>query len=163
MTTKKKMTARKAAKRPARKTLRKPAPTGKKSPAPAPRSRVKTRRPTRAQLVAWERALLAEKARLLRQREFTEEVMKSSGPEGSGDLSSHRTHTADQGTENYQREMAGRFRTMEDDTLRAIEEALRRIADGTYGICEECGAPIPKARLEIVPHARFCMKCLRAR
>ncbi|MBN2538111.1 TraR/DksA C4-type zinc finger protein [candidate division WOR-3 bacterium] len=163
MTTRKKTTARKAPKRPARKTLKKPAPTGRKSPVPAPRSKAKTRKLTRAQLVAYERALLAEKARLLRQREFTEEVMESSGPEGSGDLSSHRTHTADQGTENYQREMAGRFRTMEDETLRAIEEALRRVADGTYGVCEKCGAPIPKARLEIVPHARFCMKCLRAR
>jgi len=115
---------------------------------------------TKTETVKFERALLAEKQRILKQGSIAEKIMESCGPEATGDLSTHRTHTADQGTENYQRELASRLRSIESVTLREIEDALRRISEGTYGICEKCGGPIPKARLEIVPHARFCMKCL---
>jgi DnaK suppressor protein len=45
-----------------------------------------------------------------------------------------------------------------DDTARA----LRRIADGTYGSCERCTAGIPVQRLQILPHARFCVQCQQA-
>ena len=111
----------------------------------------------------YERALLAEKQRMLKQGRATDEVMDSACPDVTGDLSTHRTHTADQGTENYQREMASRFKTLETDTLRQIEDALQRIACGTFGVCLSCGGPVPKARLDVVPHARFCVKCLKQR
>jgi RNA polymerase-binding transcription factor DksA len=111
----------------------------------------------------YERALLAEKQRMLKQGRVTDEVMDAAAPDMTGDLSTHRTHAADQGTENYRREMASRFKTIETVTLREIEDALKRIADGTYGICVSCGGPVPKARLEVVPHARLCMKCLKKR
>ena len=111
----------------------------------------------------YERALLAEKQRMLKQGRVTDEVMDAACPDVTGDLSSHRTHSADQGTENYRREMASRFKTIETDTLRQIEDALKRITDGTYGICVSCGGRVPKARLEVVPHAKLCMKCLEKR
>ena len=111
----------------------------------------------------YERALLAEKQRMLKQGRVTDEVMDAACPDVTGDLSTHRTHAADQGTENYRREMASRFKTIETDTLRQIEDALKRIAAGTYGICVSCGGRVPKARLEVVPHARLCMKCLKKR
>uniref|UniRef100_A0A7C4GF77 Zinc finger DksA/TraR C4-type domain-containing protein n=1 Tax=candidate division WOR-3 bacterium TaxID=2052148 RepID=A0A7C4GF77_UNCW3 len=118
------------------------------------------RRLPKSELARIEKALLAHKQRLLRQCSFTDEVMES--PEATGDLSTHRSHVADQGTENYQREMASRLKTLECQALRDIDDALRRVAEGTYGICERCGTRIAKARLEIVPHARLCMKCLKA-
>lgn len=117
----------------------------------------------KAELRQFERALLAEKQRILKQGKATNEVMESAAPEATGDLSAHRTHTADQGTENYQRELASQFKTLESATLREIEDALRRYQNGTYGLCERCGKPIARARLEIVPHARLCMKCLTRR
>lgn len=40
-----------------------------------------------------------------------------------------------------------------------IDEALQRIESGGYGICAECQHPILQARLELVPHARFCVPC----
>lgn len=43
--------------------------------------------------------------------------------------------------------------------LEHLSGALGRIAEGTYGLCARCGAGIPPERLEIVPHARFCMPC----
>jgi len=115
------------------------------------------------ELHKYERALLAEKQRMLKQGRATDEVMDAACPDVTGDLSTHRIVTADQGTENYQREMASRFKTIETDTLRQIEDALKRIADHTFGVCVSCGGPVPKARLEVVPHARFCMKCLKKR
>ncbi len=113
---------------------------------------------TKAELRKFHQLLLEEKQRLLRQSSFTSEVMEASGPDVTGDLSSHRTHTADQGTESFQSEMASRHRSREYQTLREIDLALQRIADGSYGICAVCGKPIAKARLEVMPYARFCVK-----
>jgi RNA polymerase-binding transcription factor DksA len=113
------------------------------------------------ELKKYEKSLLTEKQRIIKQCRITDNVMDSSGPEGTGDLSSHRTHAADQGTENNQREMASRLKSMETDTIREIEDALKRVTKGTYGACGSCGEPISKARLDIVPHARLCMKCLK--
>ena len=116
---------------------------------------------TKREILELEHALLAEKQRILKQGEFADGVLESSSREATGSLSSHRTHNADQGTENYQRELASRLKSIEGDTLREIDSALRRINEGTFGTCEVCGKPIPRARLEVVPHARLCMKCLR--
>lgn len=44
-------------------------------------------------------------------------------------------------------------------SLGQISDALRRIAEGTYGACERCGTQIPPERLEVLPHARFCVPC----
>jgi DnaK suppressor protein len=60
----------------------------------------------------------------------------------------------------------------DDDTLAALiassrhtvantAQALRRMAEGRYGTCERCTAGIPLQRLEILPHARFCVPCQR--
>lgn len=40
-------------------------------------------------------------------------------------------------------------------------EALRRMAEGRYGVCERCSGSIPVERLEVLPHARYCMPCQR--
>jgi len=45
--------------------------------------------------------------------------------------------------------------------LKAVEDALKRLKAGKYGICEECGKKIPAARLEVLPEARLCMACER--
>lgn len=47
----------------------------------------------------------------------------------------------------------------EKEKLRLIEDALERIEEGTYGICEECGAKIPKGRLKVMPFAKYCVDC----
>jgi len=45
------------------------------------------------------------------------------------------------------------------ETLIEIDEALGRIADGTYGLCMKCGKDIPLERLEAVPKTRYCTPC----
>ena len=42
-------------------------------------------------------------------------------------------------------------------------QALRRMSEGTYGICQDCGRSIPLGRLHAVPHARYCSMCRRRR
>jgi RNA polymerase-binding transcription factor DksA len=47
------------------------------------------------------------------------------------------------------------------ESLSDVDEALRRMLDGTYGVCERCGKPISEARLEAMPTARRCLDCAR--
>ena len=49
----------------------------------------------------------------------------------------------------------------EHDILRAIDDALTRVDDGSYGRCQECGQKIASARLEAVPYAALCFQCAR--
>jgi len=81
--------------------------------------------------------------------------LNRSGKEGAGDLSSYSFHMADQGTDNFDRECAANLLSGEQDVLYEIEEALRRIDGGTYGICEMSGEPIEKERLKVIPYARY--------
>ncbi len=47
--------------------------------------------------------------------------------------------------------------------LEEIEAALERIKEGSYGVCERCGKPIPERRLEALPWARLCLPCSELR
>ena len=79
--------------------------------------------------------------------------------EKTGDLSSHSYHMADQGTDAMEREMAFARGSKSGRFVHHIDEALMRIEDETYGKCFGCNKKIPNARLEVVPHARFCIAC----
>jgi len=48
-------------------------------------------------------------------------------------------------------------------TLDKIEEALRKLEEGSYGICEDCGAEISEERLKVIPFAIYCVECMRLR
>jgi DnaK suppressor protein len=48
---------------------------------------------------------------------------------------------------------------LEAGVEREARAAIERIDQGTYGLCERCGQPIPKGRLEVIPYARTCVKC----
>ena len=75
---------------------------------------------------------------------------------GSGD------HIADSATETYLRELDEGLEENADHLLDAIEAALQRIEDGTYGLCSACGGPIGEERLEAVPYATLCIDDKRA-
>ena len=65
----------------------------------------------------------------------------------------------DQANADAEAELQIRLHQTDGRLLRAIEEALARIRQGTYGVCEVCKQPISKARLEAVPWARHCREC----
>ena len=77
----------------------------------------------------------------------------------SGELSKVPLHLADAGTDNFEQEFSLSLAEAGSQSLPLIEAAIKRIADGTYGICEECGVNIPRARLNAVPFAHLCVKC----
>jgi RNA polymerase-binding protein DksA len=89
------------------------------------------------------------------------EALKKSRLDASGDLSSMPIHMADLGTDNYEQEFALGLLDGERKILREISDALQRIEEGTYGICEGTGKPIPKARLQANPWARYCVEYAR--
>ena len=79
--------------------------------------------------------------------------------ESTGELSSHTYHMADQGTDAMEREMRFASASKSGRLVYHLDEALRRIGDGTYGKCHGCGKQINLERLKAVPHASFCIEC----
>ena len=78
--------------------------------------------------------------------------------EGS-EASAFGMHQADAGSDAYDRDFALSLLSQEQDALYEIDQALKRIEMGTYGKCEMSGKPIPHARLEAIPFARFTVEC----
>jgi len=106
--------------------------------------------------------LLKKRREILRNvNEFEDEALKKSRLDASGDLSSMPIHMADLGTDNYEQEFALGLMDSERKLLREIDQALGRIEKKTYGICKGTGKPIPKARLEAQPWARYCVEYAR--
>ena len=85
----------------------------------------------------------------------TEETLKRSSKEDSGDLSSYGQHMADAGTDTFDRDFALSLVSSEQEALTEIDAAIKRVHEGTYGICEVTGKPIAKERLLAVPFTRY--------
>jgi RNA polymerase-binding protein DksA len=86
-------------------------------------------------------------------------MLQRSQRESSGDLSAYSIHMADLGTDAMEREKDLLLASSEGKVVRQIREAMRKVKDGTYGTCEECGKPIGVKRLELIPYAPLCSKC----
>lgn len=113
----------------------------------------------KAELKKYEELLLKKKRELLKEMGLIGEAHRGTIKDSTGDLSSYSYHMADQGTDNMERELAFMFSSKSGRLVYHIDEALRRIKEGTYGRCHNCGKPIQKGRLKIVPHARLCIQC----
>lgn len=98
-----------------------------------------------------------KKMLLDRQRELADSVQRSeiSGREVDEDPSD----LADVASSAYNKEFFFNKSNADRNTLRLINEALGRIERGRYGRCNACGIPIESKRLDVVPWARFCVKC----
>ena len=77
----------------------------------------------------------------------------------SGQLSSVPLHMADVGTDNFEQEFTLSLAESGSQTLPLIKAAIDRIHEGTFGVCEECGVNIPRARLDAIPFAHLCVHC----
>ena len=154
-----------AKKAPAKKAPAKKAPA-KKAPAKkavarkaAPEALVvrADERPWTAAELAEVRALLEAEADRLRS-EITEaesdiaDLLRDSSDTGGEDQ-------ADTGSKTFEREHEMSLAASHREILGQTERALSRIDDGTYGVCESCGNPIGKARLQAFPRATLCMTC----
>ncbi len=79
--------------------------------------------------------------------------------QSGGETSAFGMHQADAGSDAYDRDFALGLLSQEQDSLYEIDQALKRIETGNYGICEMSSKPIPKARLEALPFTRYTVEC----
>jgi RNA polymerase-binding protein DksA len=100
-----------------------------------------------------------ERARLTSAVQFLHGENSSSLEDETGDLGSGGVdnHLGDTATATFDRELEQGLEEGAEQTLRDVEAALKRIEDGTYGICEVCGKPIGEDRLRAIPWARLCI------
>ena len=85
--------------------------------------------------------------------------MSNNSEDKSGDVSGHALHMADVATDMYDREFSLGLASYDRELLYKIEEALQRIAEHRFGLCEECSKPIPIVRLKAIPYTQTCLKC----
>jgi RNA polymerase-binding transcription factor DksA len=88
----------------------------------------------------------------------TSETLKRSSKEDSGDLSGYSQHMADAGTTTFDRDFALSLVSTEQELLYEIEEALKRMRTGSYGVCEITGKPVSPERLAAVPFTRYSLE-----
>lgn len=79
--------------------------------------------------------------------------------EASGDLSGYSYHMADMASDSYDRELSFNIASEEQEILYEIDDALKRIDEGKYGLCLDCDKKIPAKRLTALPYAKYCIQC----
>lgn len=115
---------------------------------------------TRKELIGFKRIILKRKEELLEGiQHISEDTLKRSQKDASGDISGYTYHMADVATDTYDREFSLGLASNERQILYELEDALKKIEDGSFGICEECALAISRVRLKAVPYARLCVKC----
>ncbi len=106
---------------------------------------------TKKELEEFRKILLEKKREIL---EKLENISREAEEEGENVIEYY-----DKAAYQFSKEYKIKLEENEAKTLRDIEDALKKIEEGTYGICEECGQEIPRKRLLAVPWARLCLKC----
>jgi len=101
------------------------------------------------------RQLLIEKMQEISGDVYT---MEESIFQNGGELSSMPVHLADIGTDSYEQDFNLDLMAEEKKILMEIQEALKRIKDGTFGICEGLGIPIEEERLKAIPWTRYSLE-----
>ena len=86
------------------------------------------------------------------------DYMRKNLKEVSGDLSGYSFHMADMASDATDAEFNLSLAENEQDLLKDIDDALKRVKDGTYGVCEKYNEPIPKERLKAIPWAKYSVK-----
>lgn len=92
-------------------------------------------------------------------KHISDDTLRKSQKEASGDISGYSYHMADVATDNYDREFSLGLASNERKVLYELDDALKRIEEGSFGICDDCKGQITKIRLKAVPSARLCIKC----
>lgn len=115
---------------------------------------------SQAELDEFREILLIKRAQLVGDLATLNKLQKNR-QESSGDLSSVPFHPADAGSDNFEQEFTLGLMGNEQTLLREIDEALDRIAKGSYGVCVGTNKPITKARLQAKPWAKHCIEYAR--
>lgn len=170
MPTKSNVSDRKPALKPQMPTAASKAATPEKKPAaPAPSAAVEAAPVKKAKpklkeadvkklrdMLHTERARIIEEMRILDDRSLTANM-----EEGANQQPGFSLQLADSASENMQVETDLGIRSIEAEQLMQIDDALRALATGDYGICQRCNEPISVERLFARPNAKYCINCLK--
>ncbi len=115
---------------------------------------------TKVDFTAYRERLLALRTRL--QGDMTQ-MEDNALNKDHGKATSMPNDMAELGTGNFDQEFTLSLLGSEKNALDQIDEALKRIEDGSFGQCEECGMKIPRSRLEAIPYAALCVGCASQR
>jgi len=119
-----------------------------------------------------EKKELAEFRKLINKRKkeivdniekISEEALKKSQKDAAGDISGYTYHMADVATDTYDREFNLELAANERRLIYELDDAIKRIEEGSFGVCEDCKCVITKTRLKALPYARLCLKCQEKR
>lgn len=112
------------------------------------------------ELEYFKQIILEKKKEILEQLEsLRERMLDENGGGFVNENSPYSLHMAEQGTDAFEKEKNYLWAQRETKFLSYLDAALKRIEDGTYGYCIDCGKVIEKGRLEAVPHTQHCVNC----
>ncbi len=113
---------------------------------------------TDEELERFRQLLLKRREEVMRDLDILRSSLSEESVEDSIN-SNYSMHMADHGTETMEREQRFMFIARDERYIHYIDQALERIRNKTYGICVKSGKPIPKKRLEAVPHTSVRIEC----
>ena len=151
MTAKKKVTAKKAS-----------APKSKTTKTGAVKTPKKTKveNASAAEYEKFKKILVDLRLRISGELSHLEsDSLSKSGRDSSGDLSGYSFHMADVATDNFDLETTLGLASNEQNILNLVDNALHKIEDGSFGVCDICKKKIPIKRLLVMPYAPNCVKC----
>jgi DnaK suppressor protein len=128
-------------------------PHARASSAQKPRAMPSGRLDTYARLLAEERKRLRQELTEMEQHQVKTEEKPVAEASGYDD------DLVDVATETFEREKGMALESSVQGLLTMVEEALSKIRQGTYGVCEGCSRPIDANRLRAIPYARLCIRC----
>lgn len=106
--------------------------------------------------------LLEARARVVGDSSSLRRDASSINGKAGGTARSLPTHLADAATDTIDQEFALERLSASSDVLQEIDDALDRIDEGRFGLCEACDEPISERRLRIKPYAALCVQCQQA-
>jgi RNA polymerase-binding transcription factor DksA len=115
---------------------------------------------SKGQIKFFEELLTKERDESLKIIKSINDMQSRGAKESAGDLSGYAFHQADQGSDTNSLENQVGMLEKEMEKVKLLNQALKRLYEGNYGVCEICGKLIPEERLKIISYARFCIACM---
>ena len=118
---------------------------------------------SREQIKQFRQLLITERVKLAEEIKSIARDVSTTPRDASGDLSAYTVHMADMAADTYERELSMNIVSSEQEILYQIDDALKRLDDGSFGLCQQCNQPITMSRLRAVPYASLCIACQRSK
>jgi RNA polymerase-binding transcription factor DksA len=113
-----------------------------------------------AKLQQWRDVLVKLRDRFAANSEqIRAEATQACGGESAGGLSNRPIHLGDLGSQEAEEAVTVGMAENEAALVHEVDDALTRLRQDRFGVCESCSEPIPKARLTALPYARYCVPC----